>query len=182
MDFALAEEQEMLKKTARDFLADRCPKTLVRQMQKDEQGYPPELWQEMARLGWMGLVTSANTICKLAFGHETANAARAQIDPDIDGNGSGQSAAGATGDYAWIEELVERLRDYASGRPVEFDDFQNQFKGLSVRPQIEYVKNKKPEKPNEIQAITAATISSVEVVKILNKEIKKMSETFKEVG
>ncbi len=75
-------------------------------------------------LGWMGLVTSANTICKLAFGYETIDAARAQIDPDIDVNGSGQPAAGATGDYAWIEELVQRLQDYSSGRPVEFDDFQ----------------------------------------------------------
>ena len=56
MDFSLSEEQEMLKKMARDFLADKCPKTLVREMQKDEVGYPPELWQEMAGLGWMGLV------------------------------------------------------------------------------------------------------------------------------
>ena len=56
MDFALAEEQEMLRKSARDFLADKCTKTLVREMQKDEQGYSPGLWQEMAELGWMGLV------------------------------------------------------------------------------------------------------------------------------
>ncbi len=55
MDFALSEEQEMLKKMARDFLADKCPKTLVREMQKDEVGYSPELWQEMVGLGWMGL-------------------------------------------------------------------------------------------------------------------------------
>ncbi len=55
MDFNLNEEQEMLKKMARDFLADKCPKALVRQMEKDERGYSPELWQEMAGLGWMGL-------------------------------------------------------------------------------------------------------------------------------
>ena len=55
MDFALSEEQEMLKKTARDFLTDKCPKTLVREMEMDERGYSPELWQEMAGLGWMGL-------------------------------------------------------------------------------------------------------------------------------
>lgn len=55
MDFALSEEQEMLKKMARDFLADKCPKTLVREMQKDEKGYSPQLWQETAGLGWMGL-------------------------------------------------------------------------------------------------------------------------------
>jgi len=55
VDFNLTEEQEMLRKSARDFLEDKCPKTLVREMETDEQGYPPKLWQEMAGLGWMGL-------------------------------------------------------------------------------------------------------------------------------
>ena len=56
MNFTLSEEQEMLKKMALDFLTDKCPKTLVREMEEDEKGYSPELWQEMAGLGWMGLV------------------------------------------------------------------------------------------------------------------------------
>ncbi|MFC2056315.1 acyl-CoA dehydrogenase family protein [Chloroflexota bacterium] len=56
MDFNLSEEQEMLKTMARDFLTDKCPKTLVREMQEDEKGYSPELWKEMVDLGWMGLV------------------------------------------------------------------------------------------------------------------------------
>ncbi len=55
MDFSLNEEQEMLRKMARDFLTDQCPKSLVREMAKDERGYPPELWKGMAGLGWMGL-------------------------------------------------------------------------------------------------------------------------------
>jgi len=55
MDFALSEEQEMLRKSARDFLEQKCPKTLVREMESYEKGYPPALWQEMAGLGWMGL-------------------------------------------------------------------------------------------------------------------------------
>ncbi len=55
MDFALSEEQEMLKTMARDFLTNRCPKTAVKEMEEDEKGYSPELWQEMAGLGWMGL-------------------------------------------------------------------------------------------------------------------------------
>jgi len=56
MDLSLSEEQEMLKKSARDFLVDKCPKTLVREMEEDVKGYSPELWREMAGLGWMGLV------------------------------------------------------------------------------------------------------------------------------
>ena len=55
MDFNLSEEQQMLRKSARDFLADKCPKSYVRQMAADEQGYSPALWQELARLGWLGL-------------------------------------------------------------------------------------------------------------------------------
>ena len=55
MDFTLTEEQEMLKKMVRDFLTEKCPKTLVKEMETDEKGYSPELWREMADLGWMGL-------------------------------------------------------------------------------------------------------------------------------
>ncbi len=56
MDFALSEQQEMLKKAAGEFLAKECTKKLVREMEKDEKGYSPELWKKMADLGWMGLV------------------------------------------------------------------------------------------------------------------------------
>ncbi len=55
MNLALSEEQEMLRTMARDFLADKLPKTTVKEMEESEQGYSPELWKEMAQLGWMGL-------------------------------------------------------------------------------------------------------------------------------
>jgi alkylation response protein AidB-like acyl-CoA dehydrogenase len=55
MKFTLTEEQEMLRKTARDFLVDKCDKKFVKQMEGSETGYSRELWQEMAELGWMGL-------------------------------------------------------------------------------------------------------------------------------
>jgi alkylation response protein AidB-like acyl-CoA dehydrogenase len=56
MDPRLSEEQEILQKTARDFLIEKCPKSLVREMENDEKGYSPQLWKEIADLGWMGLV------------------------------------------------------------------------------------------------------------------------------
>jgi len=56
MNFNLTEEQEMLRRTACEFLERECPVTLVREMAGDEKGYPVELWQKMARLGWLGLV------------------------------------------------------------------------------------------------------------------------------
>ena len=56
MDPRLSEEQEILRKSAHDFLTEKCPKSLVREMEKDEKGYSPELWKEIAALGWTGLV------------------------------------------------------------------------------------------------------------------------------
>jgi len=55
MNLALSEEQEMLKKMAHDFLTDKLPKTVVKEIEQSELGYSPELWKEMAGLGWMGL-------------------------------------------------------------------------------------------------------------------------------
>jgi alkylation response protein AidB-like acyl-CoA dehydrogenase len=55
MNLALSEEQEMLKKMAHDFLTDKLPKKVVKEIEESELGYSPELWKEMAGLGWMGL-------------------------------------------------------------------------------------------------------------------------------
>ena len=56
MDFGFSEQQEMLKKSAFDFLTKECTKKLVRETEQDEKGYSPDLWQKMADLGWIGLV------------------------------------------------------------------------------------------------------------------------------
>ncbi len=56
MDWSLSKEQEIIKKVARDYLIEKCTKELVRQMEEDENGYSPQMWQEMAELGWMGIV------------------------------------------------------------------------------------------------------------------------------
>jgi len=56
MDFSLSEQQEMLRKTARDFFINELPKSSVKEMAKDARGYSLELWHKMAELGWMGLV------------------------------------------------------------------------------------------------------------------------------
>jgi len=56
MDFGFSEEQEMLRQSARDFLAKETPMTYVRKMMEDERGFTPDLWRKMAELGWMGLI------------------------------------------------------------------------------------------------------------------------------
>lgn len=54
MDFGLTDEQEMLKRSAHDFLQKECPKKLARELDESEAGYSPEMWRKMADLGWMG--------------------------------------------------------------------------------------------------------------------------------
>lgn len=56
MDFTLTEMQEMLRTSARDFLKTNCPKSLVRQMAKDDKGYTDDLWKQVGEMGWMGLI------------------------------------------------------------------------------------------------------------------------------
>ena len=55
MDLGFNETQQMLKSSAREFLARECQHTLVQAMEEDEQGYSPQLWQQMVDLGWTGL-------------------------------------------------------------------------------------------------------------------------------
>jgi alkylation response protein AidB-like acyl-CoA dehydrogenase len=55
MDPRLSEEQEILQKSAHDFLTEKCPKSLVKELEKDKKGYSPQLWKEIADLGWLGL-------------------------------------------------------------------------------------------------------------------------------
>ncbi|MFC1848018.1 acyl-CoA dehydrogenase family protein [Chloroflexota bacterium] len=55
MDFGLNEQQEMLRNNARNFLTKECPESLVREIERDSQGYSPELWRKMAELGWLGI-------------------------------------------------------------------------------------------------------------------------------
>lgn len=55
MDFTLSADQEELRTVARSYLEDRCPSEVVRRLEDDERGYLPEMWSEMAEMGWVGL-------------------------------------------------------------------------------------------------------------------------------
>ena len=55
MDLGLTEIQQMLKNSAREFLSQECPLTLVREMEEDSRGYTDELWRNIAGLGWPGV-------------------------------------------------------------------------------------------------------------------------------
>jgi alkylation response protein AidB-like acyl-CoA dehydrogenase len=56
MDFGLSEDQELLQRSAAEFLASECPPSFVRELTRDEDGFPRALYRQMAELGWMGLI------------------------------------------------------------------------------------------------------------------------------
>jgi alkylation response protein AidB-like acyl-CoA dehydrogenase len=56
LDFGFSEEQEMLRDSAKRFLADNCPTKFVRQMMADETGHDRAFWQKLAGLGWPAML------------------------------------------------------------------------------------------------------------------------------
>ena len=54
MNFDFSEDQKMLGKTAREFLAEHAPLRLCREVLESSASYSETLWQEVARLGWLG--------------------------------------------------------------------------------------------------------------------------------
>ena len=55
MDFAFSEEQEMLRRSARDFLAKECSSKVVRKLMESSDTYDEGLWKKVAGLGWTAL-------------------------------------------------------------------------------------------------------------------------------
>jgi acyl-CoA dehydrogenase len=57
MQLVLTEDQELIAKTAADFVAERSPVSRMRALrdQGDPVGFSRELWKEMAELGWVGI-------------------------------------------------------------------------------------------------------------------------------
>jgi len=56
MDFGLKKDQELIKKSAREFFDKECPKDKVRELREDPKGYDPNMWKKMISLGFLGLV------------------------------------------------------------------------------------------------------------------------------
>ena len=50
MNFGFTEEQDFLRSTAREFLANESPMTRVRELMDDPRGYDPDVWAKMAQM------------------------------------------------------------------------------------------------------------------------------------
>jgi len=55
MDFAFSEEQDMLRRSARDFLTKEVSSKVVRRLMESDDSYDPGLWKKIADLGWTAL-------------------------------------------------------------------------------------------------------------------------------
>jgi alkylation response protein AidB-like acyl-CoA dehydrogenase len=56
MNFGFTEEQTMLRSEVRRFLDSNASMEEVRRIMESPEGYAPKLWEEMAQLGWLGLL------------------------------------------------------------------------------------------------------------------------------
>jgi alkylation response protein AidB-like acyl-CoA dehydrogenase len=56
MDFGLTADQELLARSARDFLAAESPPSVVRAIGADAHGFSPELFGKIVAQGWTGLL------------------------------------------------------------------------------------------------------------------------------
>ena len=56
LDLNLTESEEMLKKTALDFMRRDAPKEVVQVLQETDTGYTEELWQKVVEMGWLGVI------------------------------------------------------------------------------------------------------------------------------
>ena len=100
-----------------------------------------------------------------------------------DGNGYSGNVGVMVGldtDYLKLEgiEILDQLETPGLGDRISEPEFKKQFKGVEVKPRVEYIKYVKPEKANQIQAITGATISSRAVVTNINNAIARVREVF----
>ncbi len=69
-------------------------------------------------------------------------------------------------------KVLEQVETPGLGNKIMEEWFEGQFRGLSIEPKIEYIKNRKPEEPNQIQSITGATITTKAVADIINKRVR----------
>jgi alkylation response protein AidB-like acyl-CoA dehydrogenase len=56
MDLEFTQEQEMLREMVRGLCAERAPMEVVRKLEDDPIGYPPDFWKQLAELGLLGLL------------------------------------------------------------------------------------------------------------------------------
>ena len=55
MDFAFNEDQEELRRYVRQWLEEKSPSLVVRDLMEDPAGFSPDLWKQTADMGWQAM-------------------------------------------------------------------------------------------------------------------------------
>lgn len=55
IDFAVSDEQQLLRETANKWLADKADSERVRELMQTDDGFDPDEWAELAGMGWLAL-------------------------------------------------------------------------------------------------------------------------------
>jgi alkylation response protein AidB-like acyl-CoA dehydrogenase len=58
MNFEFTDDQQAIKRTARDFLSARYRPETMRSLAEDDRGFTDEQWQALSELGWPGVVVA----------------------------------------------------------------------------------------------------------------------------
>jgi alkylation response protein AidB-like acyl-CoA dehydrogenase len=56
VNFGFSDDQQAIKRTAREFLESRYPAATMRRLAEDERGFTDEQWRELVELGWPGVI------------------------------------------------------------------------------------------------------------------------------
>ena len=56
LDLKLNESEQIIRKSALDFLKRDAPKEVVQVLQETDTGYTEELWKKVVDMGWMGII------------------------------------------------------------------------------------------------------------------------------
>jgi alkylation response protein AidB-like acyl-CoA dehydrogenase len=56
VNFGFSDDEQAIKRTAREFLEARYPLTTVRRLAEDARGFTDEQWAELVELGWSGVI------------------------------------------------------------------------------------------------------------------------------
>lgn len=133
MDLTLSEEQQMLQRSARDFLERACPTTKVRALREPSStGHDPQLFQQMGELGWLGLPFSeqygggGTTLFELGLIYEEAG--RALVPTSLYSTVEAALLVDALGSEAqkkrWLPAMVagQRVSTLAASEPQAIHD------------------------------------------------------------
>ena len=136
MSFLLTDDQQLIQRTARDFARDQLPIAHMRELRdrRDERGFDPARWREMAQLGFAG-----------ALAHEGE-------DSFASGHGVAGDGAQFHGNTGWRQHADARVVQIMRGGGQvafgsRFGDLAPNRKTNNVRetehPAIMYVSNRK---------------------------------------